>query len=269
MSQNCKNLKSFAIAAAVNAVFNAATPQLAEATAPLDTDVVETKIIRSAPQIVPILPATPVDQSSASEMTEEPNTLSLPSLPTASGATAPAAGQPTYSIRVPLGVAGSVLPRLESSKPTSPLPGAFMPKQRVENRAGGADGQDFSRPVAWRATAEAIRNQAPSSSLQTATLAADFKTSYTTLFREAPIAGWGLTSLSLPAGHFLVKIPKSGESDSSDDGAAWLIIVLSPIDSTSTEMRVKIQSRRPSTYAPAVSNFIKQCQMKATGNELL
>jgi hypothetical protein len=105
--------------------------------------------------------------------------------------------------------------------------------------------------------------------LQIATIAADFKTTYSTLFREAPAAGWSLASLSLPAGHFLIRIPKSNDSDGSDDAATWLVVLLSPIDASSTEIRVKIQSRRSSTYAATVSNFIKRCQMMATTNELL
>lgn len=198
---------------------------------------------------------------------QTPFTETVPSSPSAQTpmtvAVPPSASEQTYSIRLPLGVAGSVLPRLESGRPGQPPSSPVMPGSR------SSASQDFSRPVAWRATAEAIRSQTAGPALQIATLASDFKTAYTIISQEAPAAGWNLTSFSLPAGHFLVRIPKSNESDNPDDAAAWLILLLSPLDAGTTEVRAKIQSRRPSVYAPAVSTFLRHCQLKATASQLL
>lgn len=231
------------------------------ATEVLDDEAIEQDATTKAPPPVP----RPINTQS-SEGSED--ALSVQREPSASAANernpaSATAGQQTYSIRLPLGVAGSVLPKLESGKPSPPASASFIPRQN------SIEGQDFNRPVAWRATAEAIRTQPAGPSLQVGTIGSDFKTTYNTIFRETSAAGWGLTSLSLPAGHFLIKIPKSNDRDEADDAAAWLVVLLSPVDSRSTEIRVKIQSRRPSTYASMVSNFIKRCQMQAAGNELL
>lgn len=246
----------------------------ATATEALDNDVTESDTVPKTPYTVPLaeprFSTEPSEDAVITPEAREPAGISPQPFQGQRTPIAPGSGQPTYSIRLPLGVAGSVLPRLDSGKPGLPPSGSVMPNQRgpYNNNIATAS-QDFNRPVAWRATAEAIRTQTAGPSLQIATIASDFKTAYTTMFREAPQAGWSVASLSLPAGHFLLRMPKPNESSASEDAAAWLVVLLSPIDSRSTEIRVKIQSRRPSVYAAAVSNFINHCQMKASGNELL
>lgn len=264
MRPNCENHKFITTLALSFLLISTVSQQPSGATAALDNEGIETGNTINAPLAVPV--ETPAVNSDSSE-----DAVSTPKEPVGSETfvqndrppIAPGAGQQTYSIRLPLGVAGSVLPKLESGKPALPASGSIMPRQNV------SDAQDFNRPVAWRATAEAIRTQPAGPALQIATIGGDFKTTYSTIFREAPAAGWNLASLSLPAGHFLIRIPKSNASEIYDDAAAWLVVLLSPIDSNNTEIRVKIQTRRPSTYAAAVANFIKRCQMQATGNELL
>ena len=259
MRSKCENHKLITTLALSFLLISTVSQQPADATAQLDNEAVETEPSTKAPPVVPASPSE-VGPDSPDESPSTPpgfattsRTSAVPSIP----------GQQTYSIRLPLGVAGSVLPRLESGKPSPPTSTSVMPRHSL------SDSQDFNRPVAWRATAEAIRTQPAGSSLQIATIASDFKTAYSTIFREAPASGWSLASLSLPAGHFLIKIPKSNDRDDADDAAAWLVVLLSPVDSRSTEIRIKIQSRRTSTYAAPVSNFIKRCQMQAAGNELL
>jgi len=195
-------------------------------------------------------PAQPPEASQSNIMDGVAN----PAIPPAS-----TPGQPTYSIRLPLGVPGSIIPKLHTPAPASPPSSAFLPAPASS---------EYSRPVAWRATAEGIRNLPAASNLLITTVAADFKATYNAIAQESQATGWNLTSLSLPAGHFLVRIPKN-DSDSRDDAAAWLIMVASPIDSASTELRVKIQARRASTFSPAVNSFLQRCQMRASGNKLL
>lgn len=259
MRPNCENHKFITTLALSFLLISTVSQHPATATAQLDSEVIESEPSTTAPPVIPS--SSPEVGLDAREDSAPPP--AGPGTASRSSAALPIPGQQTYSIRLPLGVAGSVLPRLESGKPSPPASASVMP------RPNPSEAPDFNRPVAWRATAEAIRTQPASSSLQIATIASDFKTAYSTIFREAPATGWSLASLSLPAGHFLIKIPKANDRDESDDAATWLVVLLSPIDSRSTEIRIKIQSRRTSMYSAMVSNFIKRCQMQAAGNELL
>jgi hypothetical protein len=256
-----ENHKTITTAATMLVALSVLLPSDARATATLDSEYSETRPPAVAPPVVSPR-QTPLGVEPLEETESMPDSKAgfIPSGLSVDRSNSPVnAGQPTYSIRLPLGVSGSTMPKLDIGKPLAPPSGAYMPR---------SDNQDYNRPVGWRVTAEAIRTQPASSSLIVSTLGSDFKTSYAALFSEAPVSGWNLTSLSLPAGHFLLRIPKS-EADSSDDAAAWLVVLLSPIDAGSTEIRIKIQSRKPSSYLPAVSAFLKRCQMKASGNELL
>jgi hypothetical protein len=166
----------------------------------------------------------------------------------------------TYSIRLPLSTPGSKLPKIHSPAPSSPPSNTFLPG------AKRAQTVDYKPPVAWRSTAEAIRNQPATVSLLVATVNADYKTVYTSVLQEASISGWSLVSDSVQAGHMLMKVPKPGDQD---DAAAWLILVASPVDNACTEVRIKIQAKRPATYAPTANDFLQRLQLKATGNKLL
>lgn len=207
-----------------------------------------TEAFSTAPQVVP---------SAEDEVGSEPATA-------ASSAATSAAhpGQPTYSIRLPLATPGSVIPRIEAGTPASSPPHPYMPTPQAD---------EFKRPVAWRAIAEANRNQPPSTTLIVCTVKADFKTTYNMVFEEAQNTGWGITAFSQPAGHILLRLPPSTDFGSGrDDSAAWLVVTVSPLDSASAELRIKIQARRgAASHAAAVNGFVQRCQMKATGTPLL
>lgn len=192
-----------------------------------------------------------------------PTLNSAPIIPTATGPIPDSmpADQQIYSIRLPLGAAGSVIPKIHAPAPHTPPSNAFLPSPRTEPSV------EYKRPVAWRATAEAIRNQPASSSLLISNLSTDFKGVYNTIVQEAQACGWNVVSDSIPAGHILVGIPRPGEP--GDDAAGWLIMAASPIDAGSTELRIKIQAKRPSGLMPAINEFMQRLQLRATGNKLL
>ncbi len=136
-----------------------------------------------------------------------------------------------------------------------------------------APGEGTDHPLAWRATAEAIRQQPPNQAVQVTTFKSDFKSTYTNLLAEFESTGWSLSSLSLPAGHFLVRIPRASgttrNGTSAEDAAAWLILAVTPLDTENTEVRVKIQSRHPSQFIAALNAVLQRCQLKSNGNQLL
>ncbi len=178
-----------------------------------------------------------------------------------SSSTLPASpDEQTYSVRLPLATPGSVIPKIYTPPPAAPPTNTFLPSVKQ------VQATDYKRPVAWRATAEAARNQSAGSGLVIATVNADFKTIYNSVLQEAQTSGWNVVSDSVQAGHVLMKIPKQGDPD---DAAAWLILVASPIDSSATEVRLKIQTKRPSTFTPQVNEFMQRLQLRATGNKLL
>ncbi|MBX3138892.1 hypothetical protein KF707_21880 [Candidatus Obscuribacterales bacterium] len=182
-------------------------------------------------------------------------------LPLSTSPSSPAASdQQTYSVRLPLATPGSILPKIYSPAPSAPPSSTFLPSAKQTQTS------EYKPPVAWRATAEAIRNQPAGSGLIIATLSADFRTVYNSILQETQISGWNVIADSVPAGHLLLKIPKQGDQD---DAAAFLILVVSPLDAGSTEIRIKTQAKRPSVYAPSLNDFVQRLQLKATGNKLL
>jgi len=182
-------------------------------------------------------------------------------LPLSTSPSVPAASdQQTYSVRLPLSTPGSILPKIYSPAPSAPPSSTFLPSAKQTQST------EYKPPVAWRATAEAIRNQPAGSGLIITTLSADFRTVYNSILQEAQISGWSVISDSVPAGHILLKIPRQGDQD---DAAALLILVVSPLDAGSTEIRIKTQTKRPSAYAPSVNDFVQRLQLKASGNKLL
>jgi hypothetical protein len=260
-------------------------PSSVFATAEYDTDAPDsapTVQIEGAPQIIPRNNAIPAPRNgfvpantapinsretaspggSNDSLSSTPNAEALDSiLPTATSPPSAVGTDQTYSIRLPLGTPGSILPKIHAPAPVSPPSNTFLPTARQSQSV------DYKRPVAWRATAEGIRNQPAGSSLVVATLTADFKTIYSAVNQEVQTSGWSIVSDSVSAGHILIKIPKPG--DSGDDAAAWLIMTASPIDAGTTEVRIKIQARRASGFAPAVNEFVQRLQLRATGNKLL
>lgn len=203
------------------------------------------------------VPATVTTQGNPAPFSR---TNSLLPLSSENGALPINPGEQTYSVRLPLATPGSVLPKIYSPAPAAPPANTFLPNTKQIQTT------EYKRPVAWRATAEAVRNQPAGAGLIVKTVNADFKTIYNSALQEVQSSGWNVVSDSIPAGHMLFKIPKQGDPD---DAAAWIILVASPIESGATEVRLKIQSKRPSVFTPQVSDFMQRLELRATGNKLL
>lgn len=237
---------------AATLIVQATLAQPALATAAFDSDVEQQTSQQQSTSSSPDL-ATPdtIPQANASN-------------PIASPPSTPAESTPTYSIRLPQAVTGSMIPIIPTGRPHAHPGNPFMPS---------APGEGTDHPLAWRATAEAIRQQPPNQAVQVTTFKSDFKSTYTNLLAEFESTGWSLSSLSLPAGHFLVRIPRASgttrNGTSAEDAAAWLILAVTPLDTENTEVRVKIQSRHPSQFIAALNAVLQRCQLKSNGNQLL
>lgn len=175
-------------------------------------------------------------------------------------------GEVLYSVRLPLSVSGSRLPTMSTGAPVQTPPHVFLPSPASS---------EIVHPLSWRTTAEAIRNQAAGKSLIVCSFPADFQNTAQTLIREAEESGYRLGSMSLRAGHLLFKVPRESVASEGERKLAeatndtWLIVTLSPLETGSTEMRMKIQSRSPASVAPQINAFVQRAQNRAAGKNLL
>ncbi len=161
----------------------------------------------------------------------------------------------TFTFSVPLMVAGSKVPHVPSDIPDPPSNILLPPPS--------GSGQALT-PLAWRSLALALPAQKTDSTHLKAVIKMPAPKCLESALQECSSLGLAIRDQALPAGQLLFSLDNEATSRRSS-----LLIVIVPVDNTTSEMHVKILARGASSFMPLVNQLIGTMSARGQQTNLL